>query len=104
MEEEIVKAEVGLCGPGRHEMPVSEFIYPSTVDNPVDFTTNEAIAREWLFELDDDVRQIHLYVTGLSPVLTSFMNAWMQAVVAPDLYLYHFNRDTGDYEVQNIFY
>ena len=101
---ENTKVEVGLCGPGRHEMPVSEFIYPFIVDNPVDFTVNEATTKEWLFELDDGVEEIHLYVTGLSPVLTSFMNAWMQAVVAPDLFLYHFNRDTGDYEVQKIFY
>jgi len=104
--EMMSKIEIGLCGPGRHEMPVSEFIYPFMVDNPLDFTANEAIAKEWLFELDEEVNEIHLYVTGLSPVLTSFMNAWLQQLVnyAPSLYLYHFNRDSGDYEVQQIIY
>ena len=107
-----MEISVGLCGPGRHEMPVQEFIFPPIVDNPLDFQTNSDKAKEWLFELDDVVGTVNVYVTGLTPVLTAFLNAWYSGrfdniahngPVMPDVRLYHFNRDTGSYDSQELY-
>jgi len=103
---------IGLCGPGRHEMPVEEFIFPAIVDNPLDFRGNVARAEEWLFEVEDSIGVVNLYVTGLSPVLTAFLDAWYrgrfnnmagEGPLMPDVRLYHFNRDTNSYTPQELY-
>jgi|TARA_R110000803_G_scaffold82099_2_gene148127 hypothetical protein len=103
---------VGLCGPGRHDMPVTEYVFPPIVENPLDFNKNTADSKEFLFELfRDGPTEIVLFVTGLTPVLTAFLKAWSQIQSEADytkqyniagsrLTLMHFDRDTGKYMAQ----
>ena len=96
---------VGLCGPGRHEMPVSEYIFPAIVQNPMDFDDMYAQAQGYLTQLQfENETPLHmmLFVTGLTPVLTSFLSVWNDTA-RPDnvLTLMHFNRDTSSYEPQD---
>jgi hypothetical protein len=51
--------------------------------------------------VEKDIQFINLYVTGLTPVLTAFLKVWFETPAwGIGLTLYHFNRDTGDYEAQ----
>jgi len=99
---------VGLCA-GRHEMPVSEFIW-SQIDNPMEFDELELHARNWLLQQNmENVQQVNVYITGLTVALTSFLNAWESVCQElefemdhrPYLYLLHYDRDTNSYKPQN---
>ena len=99
---------VGLCA-GRHEMPVSEFIW-SQIDNPMEFDELELQARNWLLQQNmENVQQVNVYITGLTVALTSFLNAWESVSLElefemdhrPYLYLLHYDRDTNSYKPQN---
>lgn len=103
---------VGLCGPGRHEMPVEEYIFPQIVENPLDFKSNAEVAQEWLFEVDDSIGVVNLYVTGLTPMLTAFLDAWYrgrfnnmagEGPLMPDVRLYHFDRESQQYLPQELY-
>ncbi len=106
MDKKLIVA--GLCGPGRHEMPVQEYIFPSVVENPMDF---EALNRQSVNYILNAIKlrngesvHIRLYITGLTPVLTSFLSMWVQECLdkADDkLTLMHYNRDTGLYVAQD---
>ena len=98
---------VGLCGPGRHEMPVSEFIFPPVVEHPLDFEANFDLASTFLQNvMDDKPINFVLYITGLTPVLTTFLNAWELRNEPAGFRLYdkltlmHFDRDSGSYKPQ----
>ena len=99
---------VGLCGPGRHEMPVQEYVFPAVVENPLDF---EALERHSMNYIQEVIKQAHgesvhimLFVTGLTPVLTSFLSIWVQESnqdAKDKLTLMHYDRDEGDYVGQD---
>ena len=100
--------DVGLCA-GRHEMPVNEFIWEQ-ITNPMEFEQLELTAKEWLSRIDlRDVKQVNVYITGLTVALTSFLNAWeavcneleFETSHRPYLYLLHYDRDTNSYKPQN---
>ncbi len=94
---------VGLCGPGRHEIPqVEGYIFEGQIDNPLDFATHERVALDFLrMAVEKDIQFINLYVTGLTPVLTAFLKVWFENPAwGIGLTLYHFNRDTGEYVAQ----
>ena len=97
---------VGLCGPARHDIPnVDNFLFPAMVESPLAFDSHYTDSINFIDGLSDDTH-LHLYKTGLTPVLTSFLSAWVQrnderrragAKTRP-LTLYHYNRDTNDYD------
>ena len=69
---------VGLCGPARHDIPnVNHFLFPAVVESPLDFASHYNESMDFISRLPDDAH-LHLYITGLTPVLTSFLSAWVQ--------------------------
>jgi len=97
---------VGLCGPARHDIPnVNNFLFPALVESPLDFFTHYTDSLSFIDTLSDDTH-LHLYITGLTPVLTSFLSAWVQrnderrrsGAHTRHLTLYHYNRDTNSYD------
>ena len=116
-----------LCA-GRHEVvheedegpacfTVTDAIFPNVVENVLDFEghTRDSydfiennreffMNDDWLHCDTDDIlpNQFNLFVTGLTPCLTGFLQAWLDhdANVHTHLYLWHFNRDTGKYDPQ----
>tara|TARA_R110001583_G_scaffold46195_8_gene145206 strand:- start:6555 stop:6875 length:321 start_codon:yes stop_codon:yes gene_type:complete len=95
----------GLCGPARHDIPnVDNFLFPTIVENPMDFPNHYQTSMSFIDTITDNTH-VHLYITGLTPVLTCFLSAWVQrnderrragSPTIP-LTLYHFNRDTKEY-------
>lgn len=90
---------VGLCA-GRHEMPVSEFLYPQVIEDPTDTQKLELEAFRFLHQLDSEgFDKVEVYVTGMTIALTSFIK------VAADfgwisLSLFHYDSKTGSYYEQ----
>ena len=65
---------VGLCGPARHDIPnVDNFLFPAVVESPLDFASHYNTSMDFISRLPDD-SHLHLYITGLTPVLTSFLS------------------------------
>lgn len=110
----------GLCA-SRHPMPVTEYIYPESV-NPTDFDGMEKTAEEFILQhvgltvterhaLDqrygEDVpcwsgkRSLTVYVTGLTACTAAVIKACALNGVA--LTLMHFDRESGEYLPQRIF-
>lgn len=111
---------VGLCA-ARHAMPVTEFIFPETV-NPTDFDGMEKTAEEFILRhvgltvterqaLDqrwgEDVpcwagkRTLVVYVTGLTAATSAVIKAC--ALNGVGLTLMHYDRENGEYLPQLIF-
>lgn len=117
-----------LCA-GRHEVvhdegdegplciKVTDAIFPNVVENVLDFDGHVRDSYDFIennreFFMDDDwlhcdtddvlPNRFNLFVTGLTPCLTGFLQAWLDhdANVHTNLYLWHFNRDTGKYDPQ----
>lgn len=95
-------AIVGLCE-GRHEIPgVKDFIF-GEIEDPMDFGDLEYRAAAWVEEaIKAEVDVIKLYVTGLTPALTSVIKAC--AVRHMNLKLMHYDRETNTYKAQHILY
>ena len=113
---------VGLCGPGRHKMPVTQFIFPACI-NPMDFekmnaTIDEFLCRKVLIHqrtglngLDQSDyekcvcwrgdKNLCVYVTGLTAPIAALVAGCARYGVS--LTLMHFNRNTGGYTPQHIF-
>ncbi len=95
---------VGLCD-GRHpitqndETPVTEFIFPSVVEDPLDFDSFHRVVSKWNNRwARSEVEKLYLYVTGLTPLLTAFLSSWVRIkLVKTQLVLMHYNRDTEKY-------
>ena len=70
-----IDAVVGLCE-GRHEIPgLNDYIF-GEIKDPMDFKELEYIAGMWVEEANKaGVDLISLYVTGLTPALTSVIKA-----------------------------
>ena len=114
------KIMVGLCA-GRHEMPVSEYIFDE-VEDVLDF---KAISDRIFYFLRDRVgfsvtpgcginqadyvdievfrgdKELVLYVTGLTSLTAEVIR--LCALHGISLTLMHFNRETGEYVPQHIF-
>lgn len=95
-------AIVGLCE-GRHELPgVKDFIF-GEIEDPMDFESLQDIAACWLEEVKKaKVDVIKLYVTGLTPALTSVIK--MCAIRHMTLKLMHYDRETDSYKPQYVLY
>ncbi len=98
--------EVGLCA-GRHELKnsngeiINNYIFDAPIEDPLDFEALETISDEFISNLEL-VNVVKLYITGLTPALTSFLLRWRKRMsFAPvRLIMMHYNRDTGGYEPQ----
>lgn len=94
MENEKIVFNVGLCN-GRHEMPVSEYIFQE-IENPCDVGIIEKNALDWVndkfivsvietlenkglqeADFNDCKIELNIYVTGLTICLTSVLKALM---------------------------
>lgn len=90
---------IGLCE-GRHEMPVSEFVYPQVIEDPTNTNALELTAFRFFHQADsEDVTEVYLYVTGMSVALAAFIKVaaefgWI------GLTLYHYNAKSGEYYPQ----
>ena len=111
---------VGLCA-SRHAMPVTEYIYPESVD-PTDFGGMEKTVEDFILQhvgltvterqaLDqrygEDVpcwfgkRTLVVYVTGLTACTAAVIKVC--ALNGVSLTLMHFDRESGEYLPQRIF-
>jgi hypothetical protein len=88
-------AKMGLCE-GRHQMPVEEYIFPQVVENPFDFSELEKVVHEKL----KDVKELDLYVSGLTPVLIVAVNYCVFNGI--ETTLYHFDINSGEYVPQKL--
>lgn len=95
-------AITGLCE-GRHEIPgVRHYIF-GEIENPMDFEDLEYRAATWLEEaIKAEVDIVKLYVTGLTPALTSVIK--MCAIRHLTLKLMHYDRETDSYKEQYVLY
>jgi hypothetical protein len=91
--------QIGLCE-GRHEIKTNEgedlddFVF-SAVENPMDFRSHYLQGMEWLDQKSPS--EIHLYVTGLTTLLTAFLLAVKDYGDLSLLILMHYDRDSGNY-------
>ena len=105
--------QVGLCQ-GRHEMPVSDFIFANEV-NPLDARGLERQAESSLAQLlglvpDGNGNRFHwngaahvdIYVSGLAVALVAALNVCM--TFRWDVTLWHFDREAGSYFPQEVDY
>ena len=114
---------IGLCE-GQHQMTQNNgealdgFIF-SRVESPLNFDSHSNHVHDWLNnnkeELEwGDVETLHLYVTGLTPLLTAFLKIWMGMYLhsadrkkmmvggcLPRLVLMHYDRVNGIYLPQS---
>ena len=91
--------KIGLCK-GRHEMPVSEFLYPQTIADPTNTESLELAASEFYRQSDEaGVEKVSVYVTGLTVALTSLIRvaSWYGWT---HLSLYHYDAVSGSYYEQ----
>lgn len=114
------KVVCGLCA-SRHPLPVTEYIYPETV-NPLDFDGLKAVAVEFIRNrvgvesvyaqpingndyTDTECwcgrRALVVYVTGLTAATAAVIAACAENGV--HLTLMHYDRESGDYKPQVIF-
>jgi hypothetical protein len=108
-------AHVGLCK-GRHDMRknngemLEDFVWDDWVREPFNFKRHDAKVRKWMRDNPQFLKSdepFMLYVTGLTPILTSFLNVWIQEKgqsIPKDtvLLLMHHERE-GDKYVPQIF-
>lgn len=98
--------EVGLCA-GRHELKnsngeiIDAYIFDEPIEDPLDFAALENTSNYFIDNLEM-CNDIKLYITGLTPALTSFLIRWSKRMShsGVSLTLMHYNRDTGGYEPQ----
>lgn len=92
------KKTLALCN-GRHEMPteVGGYIF-DTIEDVTDLFAMEEIADK---VLDQDLKYLDLYVTGLTPALIAVLNVCHRNGIM--VTLYHFNRETGNYFPQVVY-
>lgn len=71
---------VALCA-SRYPIPdVDDSIFPRVVENPLDFDAHIKHVEAWIDEnvqfLLEDSSKLYIYVTGLTPVLTAFLQTY----------------------------
>lgn len=87
----LTEVHAALCA-GRHEIPaaVDGSIFDEIVD-PTDIAGLERTATEQL----QGIKNLHLYVTGLTQALIATLNA--AKITGTQVVAYHYDRDTGEY-------
>lgn len=92
---------VGLVK-GRHEMGdlVSDFIFKGPIDDPTDFGKMWLVADGFIGDLPMDVKEINLYVTGLTAALIEVIKVCRDYNIK--LNLFHFDTKTNTYVKQEM--
>ena len=92
---------VGLVK-GRHEMGdlVSDYIFKGPIEDPIDFGKMWLVADEFIGDLPMDVKEINLYVTGLTAALIEVVKVCRQYNIK--LNLFHFDTKTNTYVKQEM--
>jgi hypothetical protein len=108
---------IGLCS-GRHVVNNNEgeemdhYLFSGPVEHPTHVDIIEKVCREFIRDYimvnprtDLPRRRIHLYITGLTPLLTSFLKSWVEQqerleMTCGDLILWHWDTETKQYVPQ----
>ena len=92
---------VGLVK-GSHEMGdlVSDYIFKGSIDDPTDFGKMWLVADEFIGDLPMDVKEINLYVTGLTAALVEVIKVSRSYDIK--LNLFHFDTKTSTYVKQEM--
>lgn len=92
---------VGLVK-GRHEMGdlVSDFIFKGPIEDPTDFGKMWLVADGFIGDLPMDVKEINLYVTGLTAALIEVIKVCRDYNIK--LNLFHFDTKTNTYVKQEM--
>jgi hypothetical protein len=85
---------------------VTLYVFPERVSDPMDFASHKVVVREFFVKNGKRMlgqERVYLYVTGLTPLLTAFLNVWDKwgrKMCRDDaqLTLMHYNTNTGEYE------
>lgn len=93
--------KVGLCP--RHKDPVTEYLFPDTISNPMDFSGMQKTAYEKLSSMTTKpwIEILVIYASGLTPALLAAINA-AKRLEFWGITVMHHNRDTGEYLPQDI--
>lgn len=81
---------------GRHEMPVTEYFFDKEITDVFDFDFLTQHIHKRIEELN--IKEVELYVTGLTIVTVSVMNV-CRAMDIP-ITLFHYDRETAQYREQ----
>ena len=87
---------------------VENYVFPERVPDPMDFASHRAEVRDFFMENGKRMlgqERVYLYVTGLTPLLTAFLNVWgkwckQMTRDNAQLTLMHYNTNTGEYEAE----
>ena len=108
---------IGLCS-GRHAMKTNcgnkmdYYLFHNPVEDPTNVDVHEKTCRDFIntFLLgasggDSHYENFNLYVTGLTPLLTSFLKSWVEQqerleMTCGDLVLWHWDTDSEQYVPQ----
>ncbi len=100
---------IGLCS-GRHRLRTNEgeamdfHAFHAPVDDPTNVDAHEKVCHDFIYRFTDAIgpTPINLYITGLSPLLTSFLKQWALSSQTPyyDLVLWHWDREAEQYVPQ----
>tara|TARA_B100000287_G_C20423326_1_gene698439 strand:- start:436 stop:792 length:357 start_codon:yes stop_codon:yes gene_type:complete len=111
---------IGVCE-GRHVVQTNDgegmhyYLFENPVESPCDLDGHEKRCREFIrdkiipagiFAQYLEYRDINLYITGLTPLVTSFLKCWTERqerleMTCGDLVLWHWNKETEQYKPQN---
>jgi len=110
---------IGLCS-GRHVMKTNEgeemamFVF-DVVDNPTAIDVHEKVCRDFIKSMlhpvlfvyegwkgHPEYDSVNLYITGLTPLLTSFLKCWLEQqerieMSGINLVLWHWDTETKQY-------
>ena len=113
---------IGLCS-GRHVVKTNDgeemdyYLFQNPVANPTATDVHEKVCRDFIqkhitgigtyfsnVEWSDD-RRVNLFITGLTPLLSSFLKSWVEQqerleMTCGDLVLWHWDTDTQQYVPQ----
>lgn len=98
------KISMGLVK-GRHEMPVDRYVFDE-IEDVLDFNKLESEAWNVLlitFEVDEDdneAKELHLYVTGLTAATVAVINAARSLEIG--VVLYHYDIVAKSYKAQPV--
>ena len=106
---------IGLCD-GRHDVLTNDgdemdyYLFQSPVLDPTATDVHEKACRDFIqkhitgdlsWKRSDD-RRVNVYITGLTPLLTSFLKSWVEQqerleMTCGDLVLWHWDTQTQQY-------
>ena len=97
---------VGLCE-GRHVVKTNEgeemdYYLFDVVDNPTATDKHERVCKRFIHARHWNVGMFNLYITGLTPLLTSFLKCWVEnqerlEMTVGDLVLWHWDTEAKQY-------